>query len=653
MTKTSPDEYNPASEDTKHRLRRLKTAVYICLLLCTLAAYEPIRHNDFVLYDDYGDIIKNPHINNGITRQSVVWAFTSMYSANWFPLTRLSHMLDFELFGANPVGHHLTSVLIHSAGSLLLFLVLLRMTAALWPSAFVAVVFALHPLHVESVAWAAERKDVLSGFFWFATILAYVYYTQRPNFRRYTLVLATFALGTMSKPMVVTLPFVLLLLDYWPLNRLSLADRGLPIENHKSKIGNWKLAIIEKIPLLAMSAILSVVTFIAQQRFWAVNTLESAPLNYRIANAFISYIRYIQKTVWPGNLAVIYPEGEFASRAAWIVCAVVFVLITALCIYIGRRRKYVLVGWLWYVGTLIPVIGLVKVGSQAMADRYMYIPMVGLLIIAGWGFKDLVGNRRLLKTALAVLAGVVLLFATILTRNQITFWQSTLTLFERALNVTTNNTAAEINYADALIKAGRTDEALLHLREAVRISPLVFPIRLKFARALLYSGHYEEAIENFNMLTNSGRVRQYKEAHSQVFGGLATAQIRLGRYEQAIENLNKVIQVDPENTAITNGLAWLLATCENSFLRNPVQAIALAKRACELTEYKDAYILDTLAVAYASAGKFNEAVTTAKQAVNIAENSKDKGQEKLISDIQRRLELFKNGQPYIENQNSK
>jgi tetratricopeptide (TPR) repeat protein len=647
MTKTNPDEYNLASEDTKHRIRRLKAAIYICLLLSTLAAYEPICHNDFVLYDDYGDIIKNPHINNGITRQSVIWAFTSMDTANWFPLTRLSHMLDFDIFGANPVGHHLTSVLIHTAASLLLFLVLLRMTEALWPSAFVAAVFALHPLHVESVAWAAERKDVLSGFFWFLTILAYVYYTERPNLSRYMLVLTAFAMGIMSKPMVVTLPFVLLLLDYWPLERF-----GIRKSRDSFQKASAKRLIAEKIPLLAMSAILSIVTFVAQQRFWAVNTLESASLNYRIANAFISYIRYIQKTVWPGKLAVIYPvEGEVASRAAWIVCAVVFILITALCIYIGRRRKYVLVGWLWYVGTLIPVIGLVKVGSQAMADRYMYIPMIGLLIIAGWGLKDLAGNRRLLKTALAVLAGVVLLFATILTRNQTTFWQNTLTLFGHALKVTTNNTAAEVNYADALIKAGRTDEGLLHLREAVRISPLVFPIRLKFARTLLYSGKYEEAIENFNMLTNSSRVRKYKEARTEVFGGLATAQIRLGRYEQAIENFNKVIQMDSENTVIINGLAWLLATCENASLRNPAQAIALAKRACELTEYKNAYTLDTLAAAYASARRFNEAVTTAQQAINIAENSKDDDQKKLISKIQTRLELFKNGQPFVENQN--
>ncbi|MBN1391299.1 MAG: glycosyltransferase family 39 protein [Sedimentisphaerales bacterium] len=649
MTKTNPDEYNPASEDTKRRTRRLKTAVYICILLSTLAAYEPIRHNDFVLYDDYGDIIKNTHINNGITRHSVIWAFTSMDTANWFPLTRLSHMLDFELFGANPVGHHLTNVLIHLAGSLLLFLVLLRMTAALWPSAFVAAVFALHPLHVESVAWAAERKDVLSGFFWILTILAYVYYAQRPNFRRYILVLITFAMGTMSKPMVVTLPFVLLLLDYWPLNRFGISKN----QDSSQKPSAMRL-IAEKIPLFAMSAVLSVVTFIAQQRFWAVNTLESTSLSSRIANAFTSYIRYIQKTVWPGKLAVIYPaEGEIASRAAWILYAAVFILITALCFYIGRRRKYVLVGWLWYVGTLIPVIGLVKVGSHAMADRYMYIPMVGLLIIAGWGSKDLVGNRRLLKNALAVLAGALLLSSIIITRNQITFWQNTLTLFERALNVTTNNIAAEANYADALIKVGRTDEALLHLREAVRIRPLVFPVRLSFAKALLYTGNYEEAIENFNMLTNSSRVRQYKEARTQVFGGLASAQIRLGRYEQAIENLNKVIQIDSKNSVIINGLAWLLATCEDAFLRNPAQAITLAKHACELTEYKDAYTLDTLAAAYASAGKFNEAVTTAQQAIIIAENSKDDKQKKLISEIQKRLDLFKNRQPYIENQDHK
>ena len=649
MIKTNPDKYNLASEDTKHQTRWLKTAIYICLLLSTLAAYEPIRHNDFVLYDDYGDIIKNPHVNNGITRESVIWAFTSMYWANWYPLTRLSHMLDFEIFGANPAGHHLTNVLIHAAGSLLLFLVLSRMTASLWPSAFVAAVFALHPLHVESVAWAAERKDVLSGFFWFVTILAYVYYAERPGLSRYPLVLTAFAMGAMSKPMVVTLPFVLLLLDYWPLERFGIRKREDTFQKASAK-----RLIAEKVPLFAMSAILSVVAFIAQKRSLAVNTLEGTSVNYRIANAFISYIRYIQKTVWPSKLAVIYPvEKAVASLYTWLVYAVVFILLTALCIYIGRRKKYILVGWLWYVGTLVPVIGLVKIGSQAMADRYMYIPMVGLLIIAGWGLKDLAGNRRLLRNALAVLAGVVLLLAIILTRNQTMFWQNTLTLFEHALKVTTNNSVAEVNYGDALIKAGKTDEGLLHLREAVRISPLVFPIRLKLAKALLYSGKYEEAAEYFNTLTNSSRVREFKEACSEVFGGLATAQIRLGRYEQAIENLNKVIQMDSKNTVIINSLAWLLATCENSFLRNPVQAIALAKHACELTEYKDAYTLDTLAAAYAAAGRFDEAVTTAQEAINIAKNSKDSEQKKIISEIQKRLELFKKGQPYIEKQNPK
>ncbi|MGD0077094.1 MAG: tetratricopeptide repeat protein [Sedimentisphaerales bacterium] len=643
MTKTNPDEYRLVSEDKKRQIRQLKTAIYICLLLSTLVAYEPVRHNDFVLYDDYANVAKNPHVNNGITRQSVIWAFTNTYLSNWYPLTWLSHMLDFEIFGSDPAGHHLTSVLIHTVSSLLLFMLLFRMTAAIWPSAFAAAVFALHPLHVESVAWVAERKDVLSGLFWIATMLAYVYYAERPSFSRYTLVLTAFVMGIMSKPMVVTLPFVLLLLDYWPLERFGMRKKEDTFQKTSAK-----RLIAEKIPLFAMSAILSIVTFIAQKHSGAVSTLENVSIDYRVANTFISYIRYIQKTVWPSKLAVIYPlQGAVSSWDMGLVCAIAFILITSLSIYIGRRRKYILVGWLWYVGTLVPVIGLVHVGSQAMADRYMYLPMAGLLIIAGWGLKDFVGNRRPWKVALAVLAGAILLFAIILTRIQVRYWQNSITLFEHTLKVTTNNSVAEDNYGNALIDAGKADEGLLHLRNGVRISPSAFLSRIELARALLHLGKYKESVECFNALTN------YKEVSAEVFGDLGTAQMQLGRYEQAIENLNKAIQMDSKNTEMINNLGWVLATCENASLRNPDKAIALAKRACELTKYKNASPLDTLAAAYAAAGSFDKAVIIAQQAIDIIKNSKDSEQKKIIDEIQKHLELYKKGQACIEKQNLK
>jgi Flp pilus assembly protein TadD len=627
MTTTNPAEYGLSAEDTERRIYRLKLLIYVCLAACTLAAYEPVRHNDFVRYDDHVHIIENTNLNGGITRQSVICAFTKVYLANWYPVTWLSHMLDFEIYGPNPAGHHITSLLIHTAGSLLLFWTLLKMTRAMWASAFVAAVFAIHPVHVESVAWASERKDVLSGLFWILTMLAYAHYAERPNFKRYTLVLLAFVMGLMSKPMVVTLPFVLLLLDYWPLERFK---------RQKATAG-W--LIIEKVPLFALSAVSSVITFMAQKSGGAINTLETVPLDYRIANMFISYMRYIHKTIWPSKLAVMYPLSEaIPSKEALLFCALLFVLITTLSIYIGRRKKYVAVGWLWYVGTLVPVIGLVQVGSQAMADRYMYIPMLGLLIIVAWGVKDLISNRPRWRTITAVSAGVVLFSAIILTRMQVSYWQNTLTLFEHALKVTGKNRIAEGAYGHALIEAGKPDEGLLHLRNAVRISPTSFNTRNDLGKALLKQGKYSEAVACFNELIN------HKEVTAGVYENLGTAYTQLGRYEPAIQNWNKAIQLDPNNTNILNNLAWLLATSENISLRNADKAIELARRACELTGYKEAYQLDTLAAAYAASGRFDEAVTTAQQAVNAAKGS---GKEEMVSEIQNRLELYQRGQAYV------
>ena len=349
-----------------------KAIICIGIVAATLAAYEPIRHNGFVNFDDGLYISENPNVNKGITIDSVIGAFTKPYMSNWHPVTWLSHILDCEIYGLKPTGHHITSVLIHIANSVLLFWVLLRMTRATWASAFAAGVFAVHPVHVESVAWAAERKDVLSGLFWILTMLAYARYAERPNFRRYSLVLLAFAMGLMSKPMVVTQPFVLLLLYWWPLERAR---------NQKAST-EW--LIIEKIPLIAMSAVTSVITLIAQRGEGTVATLETISVDGRLANMFVSYIRYIGKTLWPSRLAVFYPHTrpEF-SDAITVICTLLMVLITVFSIYIGRRRTYAAVGWLCYVGTLVPVIGLVQVGAQGIADRYMYLPMIGLLIIAG------------------------------------------------------------------------------------------------------------------------------------------------------------------------------------------------------------------------------------------------------------------------------
>ncbi|MCJ7729084.1 MAG: glycosyltransferase family 39 protein, partial [Sedimentisphaerales bacterium] len=424
------------------------------LVVLTLIAYEPIRHNGFVGYDDDPYIVKNPDIKAGITWQSLGWAFTHPHYHMWHPLTTLSHMIDCRLFGLNPFYHHLVSVLLHAANALLLFWILADMTGATWASAFVAAVFALHPVQVESVAWAAERKTVLSGLLWLLSIAVYIHYTIRPRLSRYVSLLLVFGLCIMTKPVVVTLPLALLLLDYWPLDRLNWgsppAGKTVPVRR----------LLIEKVPLLVLSAILGLMTLVAQQGGGVVVTFEKMPLDYRIANMFLSYIRYIQKMIWPSGLAVFYPHTHANfSNATVVVCVLLFVLITVFSIYIGRRKRYVAVGWLWYVGTFVPMMGLVQSGAQAMANRYMYIPMLGLLIIIVWAVKDIVANNRRLQIVASVSVVVVLSLALILTRMQVRHWENGTTLFEYALKVTENNSTAENNYGSVLLDAGRLDEA--------------------------------------------------------------------------------------------------------------------------------------------------------------------------------------------------
>jgi len=612
--------------------RHILFLISAALVAAIAIAYEPMRHSDFVELDDNKYVTENPNVTGGITRDSVIWAFTKTYASNWHPLTWLSHMADCEIYGLNPAGHHITSVLIHIANSLLLFWVLRKMTDATWRSAFVAAAFALHPLHVESVAWVAERKDVLSGLFWMLTMVAYVRYAERPNIQRYLLVLLAFVMGLMSKPMVVTLPFVLLLLDYWPLERLNW---GRPPAEKTVPLGRL---LVEKVPLLLLSAILSVITFVVQQGGGAVIALEKIPLDYRIANMFVSYIRYIGKTIWPSGLAVLYPHPHInLLEARAVVYALLFVLITVISIDICRRRRYIAVGWLWYVGTLVPVAGLVQVGSQGMADRYTYIPMVGLLIVAGWGVKDLVANRPRWKVVAAALAVVVLASAVILTRMQVKHWQNSITLFEYALKVTENNAGAETSYGGALAEAGRFDEAELHLSNAVRLNPTAPKAHNHLGNVLLNEGKLNEAIEHLN------EALRITPDQAAVYVNLSIAYTKLGKYEQAIQNWTRAVELEPTIADILKNPAWLLATAGNVSAQDADRAIEFARRACELAGYKEPELLDTLAAAYAAAGRFEDAVRTAQQAIDAA---KAGGREDLAGEIKNRMELYKTGQRY-------
>jgi tetratricopeptide (TPR) repeat protein len=635
-------------------------AISICmaLALTTIIAYEPVRHNGFVGFDDVVYVAGNPHVKEGITREAVVWAFTTPHSGNWHSLTWLSHILDCQFFGLNALGHHLTSLFFHLANTLLLFLALKRMTGAVWPSAFVAAAFALHPLHVESVAWVSERKDVLSGFFWMLTMTAYVRYAERPGIRRYLLVVLAFCLGLLSKSMLVTLPFVLLLLDYWPLGRirsrkgwpspLSQPKKGKafskskPAEGDYQSVPAWRL-IREKIPLFALAAVSSVITFVVQQRAgaMAMELSEKLPLNFRISNALVSYISYIGKMIYPSRLAVFYPLNMIPPWRA-TVCFVMLAAISAFIIV--SHRRYLMVGWLWYLGTLVPVIGLVQVGSQAIADRYTYLPSIGIFIMVAWGAAEVGTKRHFRRLWLGISTGLVLAILLICTRMQVRYWQDNLTLYKRAAEVTENNFRMHTLYGNALLlQRGEIDEAITHFKEALRINPLYSKANKGLGKALLVQGNFDEAVRCFNAALLTEKNLFGEKDLPDVYGNLGLAYVRLGKDGPAVTNLIKSIELDPNSADNLNNLAWVLATTEDAKLHNPTDAIKYAQRACELSGYEQPSLLDTLAVAYAAAGNFPEAVKTAEKAIKSAEDTNDK---KLAEEIQKRLELYKAGQPY-------
>jgi Flp pilus assembly protein TadD len=603
------------------------------LVITTLIAYEPIRQNGFVTYDDYSYIVNNPQVTSGLTLESLGKAFTKPHFFMWHPLTTISHIVDCQFFGLNPLGHHSVSILIHIANALLLFLILRNITGTTWASAFIAAVFALHPIQVESVAWAAERKTVLSGLFWLLTMATYIHYARQPRLGRYLLVLLVFGLCIMTKPVVVTLPLVLLLLDYWPLERVRWGqkDKTAVKTTSNQKSAGWLVA--EKIPLIAMSVLLSVMTYIAQQHGGIVPTLEKMPLDYRVANMFLSYARYIGKMLWPSGLAVCYPYPRAVlSDAPVVICVILFIVLTVLSIYIGRRKRYVAVGWLWYIGTLVPVIGLVQSGAQAMANRYMYIPMLGLLIIIGWAVKDFIVNRPRIRIAATVIGVIVLLSLLILTRMQVKHWQNTLALFDYTLKVTEDNVLAENSYGCALFEEGRVDEAERHLRNAVQISPVFADARNNLAKVYLKEGQYDEAIANLY------EIIKRNEGTAEIYYNLAAALGMQNKYDDAIKYFAKSLELNPNDpdTHKRMGITLLAAGKAN-------EAIGYAQHACELTGDKDAECLETLASAFAAAGKFDEATRIAEKALKAARIS---GQENLVVEIQKQMELYEAGQPY-------
>ena len=643
------------------RIKDTWRILLVCSLLAAvaLAAYWPARHFAFLNWDDLTYISKNDHVRNGLTWSGFRWSFTHSYCSNWHPLTWLSHMLDCQLYGLNPGGHHLTSLLLHSANDSLLFVALKRLTGALWRSALVAALFALHPLHVESVAWIAERKDVLSAFFFMLTLWAYARHAEgrgrksearnpKPEIRPaatarqrgespkpeargrwsvvrgpwsldYLLALSFFALGLMSKPMLVTVPFVLLLLDYWPLGRMKTAkasDTHHATRNTQhasrltpqSQIANRKSQIlfpllVEKLPFFALSAGSCIITFLAQKKGGAVTSFEVLPLDTRLANAVVAYVQYLAKLFWPARLSPIYLHPN--NWGPWLVtgAAAVLVLLTA-AVWRGRHRfPYALVGWLWFVGMLVPVIGIVQVGNQAFADRYTYLPLVGIMVALVWLAAESIG-----KGIVAVLLSLALLATlTWRTREQLPIWKDTGALFGHALALDPTNVQALYGVGANLVDNGRLDEGKRYLAEAIRLHP----------------------------------------AYPEALGALASTFDSQGNYAEAIRFYQAALKAQPDQEGALNNLAWLLASCPNAAFRNGPEAVRLATRACALSSYAKPLLIGTLAAAQAEAGDFQAAIATAERAAALAASLH-------LDDVAARnrelIQLYRQAQPYHEKQ---
>ena len=546
----------------------------IGLALVTAVAYAGLWQNGFVAWDDPYYVSENANVLAGLTGHGFVWAFTSNQGANWHPMTWLSHMLDAQLFGPSPAMHHAMGLVLHILNAVLLFVVLTRMTGASGRSAFVAALFAVHPVHVESVAWASERKDVLSTLFWMLTMLAYFRYSERPGHGRYLAVLVALALGLMSKAMLVTLPFVLLLLDFWPLERY--------------KRTTWYLLIREKLPLIAMVVALSVVTFLAQRSAGAVQQLAGVPLGARVANGLLSYVRYLGKAVWPSSLAALYPFPE--SIEPWQVAGSILVLAAAsyAAIAVRARRPYVTVGWFWYLGTLVPVIGFVQVGYQALADRYTYVPLIGIFIIIAWGVAELTEAWSARRVALGVSSAAIVLACAAMTHAQAAVWRDGVSLWQHTVDVTDRNFIARTNLGYELAKVGRLDEAVEQYKKALEISPNYVLAREDLGLALVSQRKFDAAISEYrtalraqpmnpmlhadlglamaNAQRDGDAITEYEEA-LRLQPTLALAHVRLGNalfrqgnVEVAVGHFQQAIRLEPTSAEAHNNLGVALAS---------------------------------------------------------------------------------------------
>jgi len=501
------------------------------LVLLVVGVFGQTVGHGFINYDTDQYLYANPRVLEGLTGENVQWAFTTFYFSNWHPLTWLSHMASADMFGANPTGHHLVNVLFHGAGAVLLFLGLSRMTGAPWRSAFVAALFAVHPLNVEPVAWVSSRKDVLSAFFAFAAIFAYGHYAKAPSFGRYAFVGILFALGLMSKSMAVTLPCVFLLLDFWPLRRISLWQRD--------GAATWKRPVLEKAPMIALSAAVGAVTIVSQRAGGAMVSLEQSPLTMRAANVTLGYWTYLRKAFWPADLAVFYPMSD--SVPAWRVglAIALLVVVTLGCFLYLRRAPYLSVGWLWFVGMLVPAIGFVQVGESAVADRYAYIPLVGLFIMAAWGMPAILPRVKWRRPVLAGLAGVVIAALSITAWQQARLWRDEVVLYRHSMAVAGPSSRLLNNLGNALLERQQYEDAIESFKEALDRNPNALNVHNNLGAALLFTEKYDEAV----VYLEEALTREPDNAVALT--NLAYAEARLGNREAALGHAQRAVEADP------------------------------------------------------------------------------------------------------------
>ncbi len=668
----------------------------ICLLLVlgTILVYLPVHRHQFIVYDDPQYVVENRIVQAGITLSGIKWAFSTFHASNWHPVTWLSHMLDAELFGTAPGPHHVINMLFHAANAALVFIVLMHLSNRPWPAAVVAALFALHPLRVESVAWIAERKDVLSAFLGLLTLLFYARFAVRSaSFEQnslgtkravlqsggrgcsghYLAALAVYTLGLMSKPMLVSLPTVMLLLDYWPLERFgSVRSNQMTGTSHSAlRTGRTlpiQALILEKVPFFLLACATSIVTLLAQHAE-AVVAFEVYPLWRRIANAVVAYGTYLAKTFLPLNLAVIYPLPKQIVWWHMFGAGAVLVCVSWFAWRMRRQRPYLVVGWLWFVVMLLPVIGLVQVGGQAMADRYTYLPLIGVFIMLSYGCAELVLWLHVNRWICRVGAATVLALCAVATRHQLQFWHDSESLFKHAIAVTTDNELAHVNLGTWLQEQGRLAEALDHYRAALQIQParphthnniatvldllgqdeaaekhykLALQLRpnaplahLNYGSFLLKRGRVAEAIEHYAMAQQLAP----EDPRPPLLLGKATLQLR--RATEAEQHFRRALQLDKDNIQALTLLARLLACDKRTGADHAGEAVAFAEHANALVGGQNPFVLDTLACAYAAAGRFAEAQQTILTAINIAIAT---GATNALAEMQHRLELFRAGQ---------